>query len=104
MITILAVGPAASLASFGEPDASVEILIAAGAQDALEILARNRRIDAVLLLGGGGAAATAAAILEEDPAGPPIYAATTAGPIPGVESLPDGPLETLPAAIARRLE
>ena len=53
MITILAVGPEAeSLAVFGASHPSVEVVTAHGAEDALERLARNRRIDAVLFLDG----------------------------------------------------
>ncbi|MGE5414893.1 MAG: hypothetical protein ACM3NW_11995 [Syntrophomonadaceae bacterium] len=102
MITILAVGSGTTLAVFGEPDPSVEILTACGADEALEILARNRRIDAVLLL--GGAATTAKAIREEDPAGPPLFAPAGAGEIPGVEALASETPEALAAEIARRLE
>ena len=44
-------------------------------EDALEKLARNRRIDAVLLLDADTAGARPrSAIFEEDPARPPIYA------------------------------
>jgi hypothetical protein len=61
MITILAVGEdAAQLAAFGAGHPSVEIVASTGAEDALDRLARNRRIDAVL-------------ILEEDPGAPPLY-------------------------------
>ena len=53
MITILAVGPdAEALAAFGASHPSIEVVTAHGAEDALERLARNRRIDAVLLLDG----------------------------------------------------
>lgn len=102
MITILAVGPGAALSIFGQPDPSLEILTASNADEALEILARNRRIDAVLLL--PGAASAAQAIREEDPAGPPLFAPAGAGEIPGVEALAAGTAEALAAEIARRLE
>lgn len=105
MITILVVGPRETLARFPEPEPSVEILTSAHAEDAIETLARNRRIDAVLLLPGGDpSGAVARAIREEDPAGPPLYAPAAAGAIPGVQTLPDGSPEALAAAIARRLE
>jgi hypothetical protein len=105
MITILVVGPRDSVAAFAEPDPSVEILIASDLEDALEKLARNRRVDAVLLLGAPAeAAALAQEILKEDPAGPPLFAPESAGAIPRVGGLPDGSLETLAAEIARHLE
>ena len=102
MITILAVASGATLAAFGEPDPSVEMLTAPDAEEALEILARNRRIDAVLLL--ADAASTAAAIRAEDPAGPPLFAPAGAGRIAGVEVLDAGAPEALAREIARRLE
>ncbi|HTR04451.1 MAG TPA: hypothetical protein VMN82_14765 [Thermoanaerobaculia bacterium] len=78
-------------------------MAASGAEDALEKLARNRRIDAVLLLGEGVAAA-AAEIREEDPGAPPLYASARAGDIPGVRPLPDAPADALAEAVARLLE
>ena len=82
MITILAVGPEAeALAAFGASHPSVEVVTAHGAEDALERLARNRRIDAVLLLDGSEARETARLIAEEDPGAPPLFASA------GVEEL-----------------
>ncbi len=53
MITILVVGaPAAEASRYAAGHPSVEILVAGGTEEALEKLARNRRIDAVLLLSG----------------------------------------------------
>ena len=105
MITILAVGgPEKDLAETFGRNPSVEIVTARGAEDALEKLARNRRVDAVLLLEGASAAATARTILEEDPAAPPLYAPAGAGAPPGAHSLPDAPPADLVAALARRLE
>jgi len=105
MITILVVAPRERLSAFAEPDPSVEVLAASDLEDALEKLARNRRVDAVLLVDGPAeAAALAREIRAEDPAGPPLFAPESAGPIPGAAALPDGPLERLAAEIARRLE
>ena len=105
MITILLVGPRERLSGFAEPDPSVEILAASDLEDALEKLARNRRVDAVLLVDGPEETAVLAReIRAEDPAGPPLFAPESAGSVDGVEPLPDGPLETLAAEIARRLE
>jgi len=105
MITILVVGPRESVDGFAEPDPSVEVLLASDVEDALEKLARNRRVDAVLLLGGPAeAAALAREIRAEDPAGPPLFAPERAGTLPQVERLEDGSLATLASEIARRLE
>lgn len=72
MITVLAVGAEAEpLAAFGAAHPSVEIVTANGAEDALERLARNRRIDAVLILAQPDAAETARLVREEDPGAPP---------------------------------
>ena len=49
-------------------------MTAHGAEDALERLARNRRIDAVVLLAGSEAGEAARLIAEEDPGAPPIFA------------------------------
>ncbi len=88
MITILAVGESAgSLSGFGAQHPSVEVVAAEGAEDALEKLARNRRIDAVLILDGPGAGEFARLVREEDPGAPPLYAPAAAGKIPGARPL-----------------
>ncbi len=88
MMTILAVGAETErLAAFGASHPSVEIVTADGAEDALERLARNRRIDAVLILASPGAAETARLVREEDPGAPPLFAPAAAGAIQGVRSL-----------------
>ena len=88
MITILAVGPEAeALAAFGASHPSVEVVTAHGAEDALERLARNRRIDAVLLLAGDEANDTARLIAEEDPGAPPLFASGDAGELAGARRL-----------------
>jgi hypothetical protein len=91
MITILVLGPRGGSS---EPDGyaashpSVEILAAAGAEEALEKLARNRRIDAVLLLPGSEARDLASALAEEDPSAPPLFAPASMGELPpGVRTL-----------------
>jgi DNA-binding NarL/FixJ family response regulator len=87
MITILAVGPlAVELSVFASSHPSVEIVTAGGVEEALEKLARNRRIDAVLLLPGAPAREIAEAIREEDPASPPLFASVQAGSIEGVQT------------------
>jgi hypothetical protein len=88
MITILAVGPEAeALAAFGASHPSVEVVTAHGAEDALERLARNRRIDAVLLLDLSDARETAALIAEEDPGAPPLFASAGVGELAGARTL-----------------
>ena len=105
MITILAVaGAADDLAPAFARHPSVEVLAASDVEDALEKLARNRRIDAVLLLGGPEAAGAARTIREEDPGAPPLYAPAGAGAIAGVTSLENAAPEALVAALARLLQ
>jgi hypothetical protein len=101
VITVLVVGtdlgPLAAAAS-GHP--SVEILTAGASEDALEKLARNRRIDAVLLLAGEAGGAIAAAIREEDPGAPPLFAPASGGAIPAVRLLEaDSPGQILEALV-----
>jgi hypothetical protein len=69
---------------------SVEVLLAHGVEDALEKLARNRRIDAVLLLAGEANPAIVDAIRDDNPAHPPLYR-------PAGQPAPVG-VRTLPAA------
>jgi len=103
MITILLLG-----ASHGDPapagtgDPSVEILSAGTAEEALEKLARNRRIDAVLLLPGSPARELAEALAEEDPSAPPLFAPASMGEIAGVQTLlPEEPEELLKLLLER---
>jgi hypothetical protein len=105
VITLLAVGGAAhDIAPAFSRDPSVEVLAATDAEDALEKLARNRRIDAVLLLGGPAAADVARILHEEDPAAPPFYAPASAGAIPHAISLADAEPEAIVSALARLLQ
>ena len=95
MYSILVVGSAERDA--GELEgrlSSVEVLRARDAEDAVEKLGRNRRIDAVLLLEAPAATLeTIAAIREDLPAPPPLYLAVPPGaPVPkGVRPLTPGP-------------
>lgn len=99
MITILVVGALpADLAPLGGRHPSVEILGASDVEDALEKLARNRRIDAVLLLSGDANQAVASAIREEDPGAPPVFAPGSTGPLVGVHTLAEvSPAEAIDA-------
>jgi hypothetical protein len=104
MITLLAVGDGAGAVAAGAgADPSLEVLIAKDAEDALEKLARNRRIDAVLIVDSRETAALAASIRDEDPAGPPLFAPASAGEVPGVEAVSAESSEGLAARIARAL-
>ena len=61
---------------------SLELLHASDVEQALDRLARNRRIDAVLLLVEPDAAREIVeTVLEEDPAAPQIYVPASAGAI-----------------------
>jgi hypothetical protein len=104
VITILVVGgPASEIVSLVPRHPSIEILTASGVEDALEKLARNRRIDAVLLADPMQARAMAEVVKEEDPAAPPLYASAAAGEIAKVESLRAATLEELLEELAAKL-
>jgi hypothetical protein len=82
---------------------AVEILLARDADQAVERLARNRRIDAVLLLCGRGNETVLASILAEEPAPPPFYAPAGPPPPKGVRALAAASLADLLSAIAADL-
>lgn len=99
MIAVLVVGgPGVEDA---EPPSAVEVLHARDADDAVEKLGRNRRIDAVLVL--AEAAAAVAAIREDILAPPPIFLPSDAPAIPGARRLDAGSPAALLEAIAREL-
>lgn len=102
MISVLVVGPE-TVGATAAGDPAVEVLRAAGAEEAIERLARNRRIDAVLLLCGSESGRVMAAIEQEEPAPPPFYAPAEPAPPPGVRLLSTGPIERLLEAIAADL-
>ena len=102
MITVLIVSPPGSELEEAEGrDPSIEILFARDAEEALEKLGRNRRIDAVLLL-EGDPAATAAEVLDDNPAAPPLFAPLENRSIPGVRPLSPAPVPDLLARILVR--
>ena len=104
MITVLVVGAsAAALVSPAGEDPSIEVMTAAGTEETLEKLARNRRIDAVLLLGDGEPAATAAAIHEEDPGAPPLFVPASVAAPPRVRTIDAASPAGLLHAIAHEL-
>jgi hypothetical protein len=102
MITVLVVSEPGRTRDLDEAAArlpSLELLHAGDVEQALDRLARNRRIDAVLLLlDRATAAEVAQTVLEEDPGAPPIYA--VGSEVPGTRSLP----ESEPAALLLALE
>jgi hypothetical protein len=106
MITVLVVSDPDRARALDEAAArmpSLELLHADDVEQALDRLARNRRIDAVLLLRDPRASADVARlILEEDPGAPPLYVIGT--PVPGTQSLPAAEpavlLETLERSLA----
>ena len=104
MIHVLVAGPEGGLpAELASTSSSVEVLLARGADEAVDRLARNRRIDAVLLLAGAENASIAAAIREDSVAPPPFYLPASAGNLPGARRLPsDRPAELL-ALVAEAL-
>ena len=97
MISLLVVAqPSAELSGLVARRPSVEILTAHGLEEAVEKLARNRRIDAVLLLSEREAPAIVAAIREENPAPPPLFVPAGERPAPpGTISLPASSREEL---------
>jgi hypothetical protein len=102
VITILMIDREAGGSPAAE-DPAIEVLRVSGAEQAIEKLGRNRRIDAVLLLCGPDNAAVLASILEEESAPPPFYAPADPPPPAGVRRLAAGSLDGLLAGIAADL-
>jgi hypothetical protein len=107
MITVLVVGPrerAQDLDAAAARNPSIELLHAAELEEALDRLARNRRIDAVLLLlEAERAAEIVELVLAEDPAAPPIFSAGTPPEIPGVRALGGSSARELLDSLAHEL-
>lgn len=105
MITVLVVSDPDRARALDEAASrlpSLELLHADDVEQALDRLARNRRIDAVLLLRETRAAAEVARlILEEDPGAPPLYVVGI--PVPGTQSLPAAQPAELLEALERSL-
>jgi hypothetical protein len=90
MLSILVVGSFETEIATPGPD--IEILRARDAEDAVEKLGRNRRIDAVLILAESPALSVVRAIEEENLAPPPLFVAASAGPgVSGLRLLPEDP-------------
>ena len=90
MIHLLAVGDPDT--SGFEPPPSFEVLHAATAEEAVEKLARNRRIDAVLFFDASLAAATLALLAEDRAAAPPMFYSGSDRAPEGVAEIPPGDL------------
>lgn len=107
MITVLVVaepGAADALDRLAERAPSLELLHAGDAEQALDRLSRNRRIDAVLLLLPPDQTAKAVALFrEEDPSGPPLFAPALPEPPAGVQPLTARTPEELLEAVTREL-
>ena len=105
MLTILVVAPPGlEVDGLSALSPSVEILRARDAEEALEKLGRNRRVDAILLLAGEGDAEILREIRDENPAPPPVFLCSRPGGVPeGVRELqpatPPVLLERLLAAL-----
>lgn len=102
MITVLVVAPKCEdLTRLFGRHPSVEIVWAHDAQETLEKLGRNRRIDAILLLTGGATAEILEAIREENPAPPPLFVPEAPANPPGARCLPaQDPAELLDRLVA----
>lgn len=99
MLTILVVAPPGlDVDGLSALSPSVEILRARDAEEALEKLGRNRRVDAILLLTGEGDREILREIQEENPAPPPVFLCSRPG------GVPEGARELQPAVPAVLLE
>lgn len=87
MIAVLVVGESKEFGVAEEPESSLEVLHAREAEEAVEKLGRNRRIDAVLILSKAEAGEIVAAIREDILAPPPIFLAAGAPAIAGTRIL-----------------
>jgi hypothetical protein len=104
MITVLVVGEEKELDRLSSLRATLEVLRAHNAQEALEKLGRNRRIDAVLLLGRDEIFGLVEAIREDNPAHPPIFLPSGRQSPPGTRVLPGERLAELLDLLSGELE
>ena len=105
MISVLIVAAAdQNLENLAGAHPSVEVLLAHGFEDALEKLARNRRVDAVLLLAGEANPEIVDAIRDDNPAHPPLYRPAGQPAPDGVLILPAGEPAQLLDLLRRELD
>ena len=102
MITVLVVGEASGFEEAAAPDGAVEVVHARDAEEAVEKLGRNRRIDAVLLAGLADPCGVVDEIRADNPS-PPTLFATAGASCPGAETLPPGDPKSVLALILRTL-
>lgn len=103
MLTFLLVGDPPGAGDLPEPDSSLEVLHARDAEEAIEKLGRNRRIDAVLMLGKAAERAGVEAIREDVIAPPPIFLAAGSPTIPGTRRVAGRNMRALLEAMGREL-
>jgi hypothetical protein len=103
MITVLVVGAEGKVSTLEAGSPSVEILHSRTVEDALERLARNRRIDAVLLLAETDAESLVRTLQREDPAGPPLFVPASAGRLAGARTLASDDAKKLISLLAEEL-
>ena len=83
MLTVLVVAPPGpEVDGLSALSPSVEILRARDAEEALEKLGRNRRVDAILLLTGEADREILREIRDENPAPPPVFLCSRPGGVP----------------------
>src|SRR5258706_3928491 len=105
MISVLIVAAAAQdLENLAGTHPYVEFLLAHGVEDALEKLAGNRRVDAVLLLAGEANPEIVGAIRDDNPAHPPLYRPAGQPAPEGVRTLPAREPSELLDLLRRELE
>jgi hypothetical protein len=99
MLSILVVGPAET--PIASTNAQVEILRAHSIDEAVEKLARNRRIDAILILSAPLACDVVGAIREETSAPPPFFVGSGANPAPsGARRVSEDPAKAIEQVLA----
>ncbi|MGE5277830.1 MAG: hypothetical protein ACM3SU_12600 [Acidobacteriota bacterium] len=103
MLTFLLVGGPLGSDDLPEPDSSLEVLHARDAEEAVEKLGRNRRIDAVLMLGKAADPAAIEAIREDVIAPPPIFLTPGASEVPGTRRVEGRNVRELLDAVVRTL-
>ncbi|HEY7699213.1 MAG TPA: hypothetical protein VIE88_12405 [Vicinamibacteria bacterium] len=103
MLTFLVVGEPPEGEALPEPDSSLEVLHARDAEEAVEKLGRNRRIDAVLVLGAPDLPSAVEAIREDVIAPPPIFLPPGAPAIPGTRRAAGPSVRALLAAMGNAL-
>lgn len=103
MLALLVVGPDPG-AALAEAGSAIEILHAHGADDAVEKLGRNRRIDAVLILPTADAAEIVSAIREDVVSPPPIFLPAGAPEIPATTRLAERELPRMLSRVVKALQ